>query len=120
MDTRYISASEASWRIFNLRLHETEPHVERLAVHLEGGQRVVFQQHDIIQDVLEQGPPKSTLRAWLELNKTDSEARQLRYFDIPKHYVYNKQNGAWHKRRGLGPAFLLSPINRFFTIINVI
>ena len=117
MDTRYISASEASWRIFNLRLHETEPHVERLAVHLEGGQRVVFQQHDIIQDVLEQGPPKSTLRAWLELNKTDSEAQQLRYFDIPKHYVYNKQNGAWHKRRGLGPSRAqLPPIGRMYFV----
>lgn len=41
-DCRYISACEASWRIFGYELHLRNPHVERLAFHLPNAQPVVY------------------------------------------------------------------------------
>ena len=38
----YIGSIEATWGIFGLDLHERFPRVQRLAVHLENGQRVYF------------------------------------------------------------------------------
>ncbi len=35
-DARYISASEAAWRLFSFPMVEHHPSVERLEVHLEG------------------------------------------------------------------------------------
>ena len=43
LDARYISASEASWRIFHYRLHNEKPDVIQLCVHLPGQHRVLFQ-----------------------------------------------------------------------------
>ncbi|KAL8621833.1 hypothetical protein ACOMHN_046037 [Nucella lapillus] len=39
---RYIFTNEAVWRILRFPIHERQPTVERLAIHLENGQRVVF------------------------------------------------------------------------------
>ena len=36
LDARYISASEASWRIFHYHLHNEKPNVIQLCVHLLG------------------------------------------------------------------------------------
>ncbi|GFT87492.1 helitron_like_N domain-containing protein [Trichonephila clavipes] len=37
---RYISSNEAAWRIFGFPIHERDPAVVQLAIHLENGQRV--------------------------------------------------------------------------------
>lgn len=39
---RYISSNKAVWRILSFPIHERDPIVVRLAVHLENGQRVYF------------------------------------------------------------------------------
>ncbi|GBN80394.1 hypothetical protein AVEN_151476-1 [Araneus ventricosus] len=39
---RYISSNEAFWRIFAFYIHERSPSVQKLAAHLEEGQRVYF------------------------------------------------------------------------------
>ena len=36
VDARYISASEACWRILRFSMHDRTPAVLRLAVHLQG------------------------------------------------------------------------------------
>ena len=40
LDSRYISASEACWRIFHYDMHEEQPNIIRLAVHTPEGQYV--------------------------------------------------------------------------------
>jgi len=50
---RYISSSEAIWRIFSFPIHEREPSVQHLAVHLENGQRVYFTEENIFQRAFE-------------------------------------------------------------------
>ena len=41
---RYISTSEATWRIFSFPIHERFPPIIHLDVHLENGQRVYFRE----------------------------------------------------------------------------
>ncbi|XP_044588813.1 uncharacterized protein LOC123267994 [Cotesia glomerata] len=45
---RYISSSEAVWRIFRFPIHDRFPSVMHLAVHLENGQRIYFTEQDVI------------------------------------------------------------------------
>lgn len=49
LDARYISASEASWRIFHYRLHNEKPDIMQLHVHLPGKHRVVFRDDEPMQ-----------------------------------------------------------------------
>ena len=42
VDGRYVSASEAAWRLFQFSMHDISPSVTRLAVHVENGQQVYF------------------------------------------------------------------------------
>ncbi|XP_050549141.1 uncharacterized protein LOC126910538 [Daktulosphaira vitifoliae] len=67
---RYISSNEAIWRIFSFPVHDKEPAVQHLAVHLENGQRVYFTKENIFQRALQ--PPKTTLTEFFTLcQKTD-------------------------------------------------
>lgn len=44
VDARYVSASEACWRIFHYDLHDRSPAVQRLAVHLPGQHAVLYKE----------------------------------------------------------------------------
>jgi hypothetical protein len=46
LDCRYVSASEAAWRIFKFDMHERFPTVERLQYHLPNQQMVLFDDDD--------------------------------------------------------------------------
>lgn len=45
---RYVSSNEAIWRIFSFAIHERYPTVVHLAVHLENGQRVYFNEWNAV------------------------------------------------------------------------
>ncbi|XP_044599590.1 uncharacterized protein LOC123275503 [Cotesia glomerata] len=67
---RYISSNEAVWRIFGFPIHERDPAVVQLAVHLENGQRVYFTNETAIDRAI--NPPKTTLTEFFELcNRAD-------------------------------------------------
>lgn len=53
LDGRYISASEACWRLFGFKLHKRNPSIVRLQVHLPGMQMVSFSEDAQLLDVLE-------------------------------------------------------------------
>ncbi|GFW69060.1 helitron_like_N domain-containing protein [Trichonephila clavipes] len=59
---RYISSNEAAWRIFGFPIHERDPAVVQLAIHLENGQRVFFTNETAIDRAI--NPPKTTLTAF--------------------------------------------------------
>ena len=42
VDARYVSASEACWRIFHYDLHTHSPAIQRLPVHLPGQEQVIL------------------------------------------------------------------------------
>jgi hypothetical protein len=50
-DSRYIAASEASWRLFEYPIHHQEPAVMSLQVHLPGQHMVVFNANEAADTV---------------------------------------------------------------------
>ncbi|XP_074313836.1 uncharacterized protein LOC141649032 [Silene latifolia] len=53
MDCRYLSASEAAWRIFEFDIQERYPSIMRLPVNLEGEQTVVIKESDMLEEIIE-------------------------------------------------------------------
>ncbi|XP_072025233.1 uncharacterized protein [Amphiura filiformis] len=59
VNARYVSASQALWRIYEFKLHQRYPAVMKLPCHLENEQLVVFNEGQAEQAVCE-GPPKQS------------------------------------------------------------
>ena len=83
---RYISSNEAIWRILDFPIHQRYPAITQLAVHLENGQRVYFNEHNITERM--RLTPTNTLIAFFEIFKTDIFAITLSYQDIPQYYTW--------------------------------
>ncbi|XP_050889653.1 uncharacterized protein LOC127094939 [Lathyrus oleraceus] len=82
IDCRYVSPSEASWRIFSFPIHGRKPAVERLYFHCEGQNSVYYTDFDRINTVLEKpSVTESMFTSWFEANckKKENEPRQKGY-----------------------------------------
>ncbi|GJV82639.1 uncharacterized protein Tco_1522537, partial [Tanacetum coccineum] len=99
-DCRYLSSYEAAWRIFKFDIHHRFPVVERLPFHLPNQQSVMFDPSESIDYQLEKKLANtSKFLAWMEINKTDTEAQKLLYVEFPEYYVWNKTDKIWTKRK---------------------
>ncbi|KAJ2924672.1 hypothetical protein H1R20_g12432, partial [Candolleomyces eurysporus] len=103
VDGRYISPTDAMWRIFHFPIHEQFPPVCRLQVHLPGQQNVVFYDDDNIGEVIEENLDKrTTLTAFFLANENDGPAgqlaRTLTYAQFPQHFVWEKAVLKWKPR----------------------
>ncbi|XP_045511060.1 uncharacterized protein LOC123705982 [Colias croceus] len=94
---RYISSSEAVWRILSFSIHERYPPVIHLDVHLEGGQRIYFNPENVTERL--HNPRRTTLLAFFNLCETDAFSRSLLYSEVPSYYTFNKQEGMFNRRR---------------------
>ncbi|XP_071642973.1 uncharacterized protein [Temnothorax longispinosus] len=94
---RYISSSEAIWRILAFPIHERYPIVFHLAVHLENGQRVYFNSKNLAERL--NNPPQTTFLAFFELFKTDDFAKTFLYSEVPSYFVW-KNNKFVRRKQG--------------------
>ena len=97
LEVRYVSVSEACYRIFAYELHANFPHVMRLALHLENQQSVVFGKHSDIPDILSV-EKHSTLTGWFVANLKFPSARSLSYLHFPESFVWDKTKREWKQR----------------------
>ncbi|XP_044596944.1 uncharacterized protein LOC123273568, partial [Cotesia glomerata] len=121
--SRYISSNEAVRRIFGFQIHERDPAVVQLAVHLENGQRVFFTNETAIDRAI--NPPKTTLTAFFELcNRADdfgAFARTLHYSQVPRYFTWT-QTKTWMPRKQGSPVaaclnlFKSNALGRLFTV----
>ncbi|GFW79935.1 helitron_like_N domain-containing protein [Trichonephila clavipes] len=95
---RYISSSEAVWRLLNFPIHQRYPTVVHLAVHLEGGQRVYYEPGQPTAHLTDT-PPKTTLTAFFDLCKTDPLAKTLLYSEVPRHFRWDASQKVWQIRK---------------------
>lgn len=93
---RYISSSEAVWRILTFSIHERFPPVLHLTVHLENGQRVYFTSNNLSEKVT--SPPQTTLLGFFEKCKTDTFAKTLLYSEVPSYFVWKNHKFSRRKR----------------------
>ncbi|CAL1292154.1 unnamed protein product, partial [Larinioides sclopetarius] len=94
---RYISSNEAAWRIFLFPMHERNPAVVHLAVHLENGQRVYFTDANVQERAL--NLPGTTLTAFFTLCQDDAFARTLMYSEVPSYYTWNVTKKLFVRRK---------------------
>jgi hypothetical protein len=103
LNARYVSASEACWRLFNFGLQEKSHKVERLPVHLQNQQSVIFQEGENISTVLEKSS-HTKLTCYFETCANDPNLN-LRYIDFSKHFVWN--SGNWQPKKKGGEKVIL-------------
>ncbi|XP_031116687.1 uncharacterized protein LOC116020348 [Ipomoea triloba] len=86
-DCRYISACEATWRLFSFEVQFRTPAVERLSFHLPDCQTIIFEDDDPVDNVLmRETIGQSMFNGWFEANKRDAcYARGL--LDDDKEYI---------------------------------
>ena len=97
VEGRYVSVTEACYRIFSFELHANFPHVMRLAFHLENEQSVVFSADADIGDVLSR-QKHTTLTAWFVANQKFPIALELTYTNFPEKFVWDKPKSEWKTR----------------------
>ena len=95
-NARYISASEAAWRIYDLPIIEKYPSVVRLSLHLPGEQTIFFQEGE--EEVAVQRDTVTMLTDYFALNAREEAARDLLYPDLPQRYVWNSSKKQWQLR----------------------
>ncbi|XP_017468423.1 PREDICTED: uncharacterized protein LOC108360582 isoform X2 [Rhagoletis zephyria] len=84
---RYICTSEALWRIFSFDIHGRHPTITHLAVHLENGQRVYFNENNV-NDIVN-NPTDTTLTAFFKLCADDEFSKTITYDKVPAYYTWN-------------------------------
>ncbi|KAL0319969.1 UNVERIFIED_CONTAM: hypothetical protein Sradi_5258400 [Sesamum radiatum] len=92
LDARYVSASEASWRIFEFDIQYRSPGPDE--------QNAIFGDDDQLDDVLnKEGIEKTMFTEWMQKNNVDPSARELTYADFPTKFVWHAKEKKWKKRK---------------------
>ena len=97
VDARYVSASEACWRIFHYDLHTHSPAIQRLAVHLPGQEQVICSEGKAQQAL--QHNKNTTLTGWFKINQTNPLATTIPYHLFPEHFTWNQSSHTWAPRK---------------------
>jgi hypothetical protein len=97
---RYIGPSEAIWRLFEFKIHEEDPTVITLPVHLPNHQPVCFNPNasrEEIQMILD--TKKSKLMEWFDYNAHHDDGHIYTYDQFPQHYVVDPLSKKWKIRQ---------------------
>ena len=84
---------EAAWRLQKFPLCGRSHKVERLSVHTEYQQKIIFDETNVGRAL---DKCETTLTAWFKLNKKDDFAKKINYANIPQYYTFEKKK--WKKR----------------------
>ncbi|XP_063942080.1 uncharacterized protein LOC108218842 isoform X3 [Daucus carota subsp. sativus] len=97
---RYVSAAEASWRLFEFPIHHREPFVQRLYFHLENEQEVRFRDDDTVPQIVRRLDPDGTMFIqWLLNNRYDEQGRDLTFVKYPTKYRWDASAKRWFRRK---------------------
>jgi hypothetical protein len=100
IDCRYVSPSEACWRIFSFKIHGRQPAVERMFFHLVGENTICYTDHDRMENILEKASvTESMFTSWLQANETYPSARKLTYGQFVTQFTYSKKKKSWSPRK---------------------
>ncbi|XP_070531906.1 uncharacterized protein [Ptychodera flava] len=108
---RYVSATEACWRIFHYDLHDRSPAIQRLAVHLPGKEKVFYREGRAAEAI--QHSKVTTLTAWFKANSEISDARLIPYHNFPEHFTWNATTCEWKPRKkglAIGRLYQANPV----------
>jgi hypothetical protein len=90
IDARYVSAQEAMWHLNQYEMVYKSHKVERMYIHLENLQNVIFEDQNEVQALQRAAENDTKLLGWFKLNKNDTSthgARQYLYCEIGQLYI---------------------------------
>lgn len=137
LDGRYVSASEATWRTLHFGIHDQNPAIIRLHIHLPGQHMVTFDPNDDPELIRERAlSERSTLTTFFDANADNGplgeEARKFTYQEFPQHFTFirgaaNGTQSHWKLRQqgfSLGRMYYVPPTagERFYlrTLLTVV
>jgi len=113
LEGRYVSASEASWRLFSFRMHDGTPSVTRLTVLELGMHTIVYNDNaNIFETVNSEKNQKTTLTEYFQANIDYPLAREITYMDFPSVFTWTNGTKKWTiRQRGccVGRLYFVSP-----------
>ena len=115
VNTRYLSAPEAAWRLFGNGIVEKSHHVERLDIHLENEQQVYLAPTATREEIAAATANKSSkLMAFFKLNEDPQMAAlNLRYIDLPEKFTWHSKEQIWKTRKNyfktVGQIYSIAP-----------
>ena len=63
-------------------------------------QNITFHSNQRLDNIIRQpGIQRTTLTEWMEINKINTEARQLSYIQFPTKWVWNNKDKIWTPRK---------------------
>ena len=91
-----------AWRIFGFEIHYRTPNVERLSLHLEGEQTVVYDENADLENVVQKPTVAASMfDGWMQMNEDYPPARELTYAEFPTKFVWNAPKRIWtHRKQG--------------------
>jgi len=105
---RYVSSTEATWRILSLPLFYFSHKINILAVHLEGENPLVFKKGEA-EDAARKELRPSTLTKYFDLveesrqlpetHPTRKLLEEIVYCQIPEHFLWDGKERVWNKRQ---------------------
>ncbi|XP_071708290.1 uncharacterized protein [Rutidosis leptorrhynchoides] len=99
-DCRYVSSCEAVWRMLAFDINHINPTVIRLAFHLEDQHSVIFDETQLIEDVIEDlSVNVSQFLEWMKCNETNDDTKLLTYVEFPTKFVWNRDTRLWTPRK---------------------
>ena len=98
LECRYVGPSEAAWRLFSFPMHKQSHKVERLPLHLEGEQYVVFRPGQEAAAIDRAEAQDTKLTAFFKLCRSTPSTHGLFYLDVAKNFVWDTTSHSWKPR----------------------
>ncbi|XP_078436351.1 uncharacterized protein LOC144707103 [Wolffia australiana] len=114
LDARYVSASEAFWRICKFSMQKMYPIMYALQVHDDNMQSVVYAEGEPVSDVMDRSAC-TPLTKWMRYNREhpeDEVAKRTLYSDFPSYYTWNDSTRRWsrcHRLQCIGRLHFVCP-----------
>ncbi|CAI9259461.1 unnamed protein product [Lactuca saligna] len=87
IDGRFLCPHEAAWRILDFPIHDRDPSIVILPIHLPNMQSVLFKENISINQVVDDPNfGSSLLLGWFDNNKWDRTGHNLTYSSYPTKY----------------------------------
>ncbi|MFM2394604.1 MAG: hypothetical protein RLZZ546_2586 [Bacteroidota bacterium] len=94
INAKYLTASEASWKLFQFPIHEESCAVQTLDVHLPGEQIICG-----VEKTFGSNNPKFERTTLTEFFTTMKKYKtKIYYKDMPKHFVWDEKDRTWKTR----------------------
>ena len=97
LNCRYVSSTEACWRLLSFKIHEEKPAVENLDFNLPNQQTIYFNEIGNLEQIA-LNTKLSKIHAWFLLNRNNVAARELTYLQLIKFYRWDQVNHIWKPR----------------------